>query len=390
MRICYLCADLGIPIGGHKGASAHVRSMLRAFKDLGHQLTVVSSGGGDPVEMGMPVLQVSGQEISDALSGRIEARLHRALRHLWNNAAVEQALARVLESARPDLVYERYSPFGIAGTMIARTLGIPHVLEVNAPLAREGAQYRRQALSDAASALERSAFSATRLIRCVSSQLRAELIEAGVAAEKIMVVPNGVDSGLFCADGPRYSDSLEGKFVVGFVGSLKPWHGIGTLAEAFRTLAEDSRFHLLVVGDGPMAKTLESLSNDCPGQITLVRAVPHAEVPSYVRAMDVAVAPYPPLDRFYFSPLKVLEYMAAGRAIVASRIGQLEELIEHGRTGLLVVPGDVRALVEAVHGLAEQPARGRMLGAQAAQVARTQHSWSQRASAILDRARALA
>lgn len=389
MNICYLCADLGIPVGGHKGASAHVRSMVSAFKELGHSVTVVTSGG-EPSGIGGSVIHVPKQKIREAIAGHVEARLHRALRHLWNNAAVEETLARTLEAEYPDLVYERYSPFGVAGALIAHTLGIPHVLEVNAPLAREGAQYRRQALTDAATALEQSTFSATRLIRCVSSQLREELIEAGVVPEKIVVVPNGVDSGLFCVDGPRYSDSLEGKFVIGFVGSLKPWHGIETLAAAFRILAQNAHFHLLVVGDGPMAKALEPLRDERPGQVTLMRAVPHADVPFYVRAMDVAVAPYPPLERFYFSPLKVLEYMAAGRAVVASRIGQLEEMIDHGRTGLLVPPGDAKALAEAVRSIADQPAHGRRLGERAAQHARARHSWTQRAALILDRARALA
>lgn len=390
MKICCVCADLGIPIGGHKGASAHVRSMLQAFKELGHDVTAVSGRCEGAAEIGVPMIRVPKRRIADALEGKVEARLHRALRHLWNNAAVEEVLARVLEEERPDLVYERYSPFGVAGALVASALGIPHVLEVNAPLAREGAQYRRQALTEAARALEDSAFSATLLIRCVSRQLREELVEAGVGREKIMVVPNGVDPKLFSADGPRYTDSLEGKFVIGFVGSLKPWHGIETLAAAFRMLARDARFHLLVVGDGPLMSALEALRGERPGQVTLVPGVPHGDVPFYVRAMDVAVAPYPRLERFYFSPLKVLEYMAAGRAVVASRIGQLEEMIDDGCTGLLVPPGDAHAFAEAVRSIAEEPARARHFGERAARQARKRHTWTQRASSILDRARTFA
>ena len=116
----------------------------------------------------------------------------------------------------------------------------------------------------------------------------------------------------------------------------------------------------------------------------MVGAVHPAEVPSFIRAMDVAVAPYPPQERFYFSPLKLLEYMATGRAVVASRIGQLAELIRDANTGLLVPPGDAAALAGAVRRLATDESLRRRLGAQAAVEARHAHTWAQRASEIVD------
>jgi glycosyltransferase involved in cell wall biosynthesis len=122
--------------------------------------------------------------------------------------------------------------------------------------------------------------------------------------------------------------------------------------------------------------------------VTQIGSVPPTSVPAYLRAMQVALAPYPPMERFYFSPLKVLEYMASGRAIIASRIGQLERLIDHGRTGLLVEPGNAEELIRAVRRLAGDETLRADLGRQAAQEARRAHSWSQRAREILSAAKA--
>lgn len=386
MRICFLCADLGIALGGRKGAAAHARGLIGAFRAAGHEVVAVTGLPADPGEVGASVVALEGSALAEQLEGALDLPLRRALRHVLHNAVVERGLRELLARSRPDLVYERYGPFGVAGGVVARALGIPHVLEVNAPLAREGAEYRGQALPELAAQLERAALAVTRRVVAVSETLRAELCEAGADPSKIAVVPNGVDTERFQPSGPVLP-GLEGRFVVGFVGNLRPWHGVEALAKAFRELLPDPRFQLLVVGDGPAASALESLEREVPDRVRLVRGVDHAEVPRYLRAMDAAVAPYPPLERFYFSPLKLLEYMAAGRAIVASRIGQVAELLRDGETGLLVPPGDPSALAAAVRRLADDDRLRARLGARAAETARREHTWEDRAARILDLAR---
>lgn len=203
------------------------------------------------------------------------------------------------------------------------------------------------------------------------------------------MLPNGVDVGLFHPARPAF-EGLRGRFVLGFVGSLKPWHGIRVLVEAFRHLAPDPRFHFLVVGDGPERKAVEELEREWPGRVTRPGAVSQDEVAWYVGAMDVALAPYPPLERFYYSPLKVLEYMAAGRAVVCSRIGQVSRLLRHGETGLLVPPGDPMALAAAVRTLAADDDLRLSLGRAAAREAHERHSWRDRAGRVVELAGALA
>lgn len=382
MKICYLCADRGIPLTGHKGASAHVRGLVRAFAGMGHDVVVLTcdegQGGHD---LDAEIIRIPAPGLLDGLDESDTPRVYRALGHVWNNATVEAALERVIVEHGPDLLYERYGPFGLAGGVVARRHGLPHVLEVNAPLAWEGAQYRKQAMSDAAEVLERAALANAGTVLVVSAELRDVLIASGADAERIAVVPNGVDDTLFRnRQRPTETDSIT----IGFVGSLKPWHGLEHLRDAFVLLAADARYRLLVVGDGPAGRVLRELESTYPRRVLLTGPVTHDRIPELLGRMDIAVAPYPALERFYFSPLKVLEYMAAGLAVVASDIGQLRELVRPDETGLLVPPGDATALAAAIRRLADDGALRTRMGRTASTDVLRQHTWRHRADEILE------
>jgi len=383
MRIAYLCADHGIPLDGTKGGSAHVRGLVRALCRSGHQVRVLATSPGAADRLaGAAVLPIATSGVVGFLAHCEDVRVGRALRHVLGNDAAYDRLTTELARWPADVVYERYSPFGFAGGAAAADLGIPHVLEVNASLAEEGARYRGQALQDASRTLEDLAFRSSSLVLPVSRDLRRQVIGRGVDAQRVVVVPNGVDGELFTPAGPRALAELEPRCVVGFVGSLKPWHGIELLVDAFRRVASDPRFHLLVIGDGPRAKLIRSVADELPGRVTWLQAVPHERMPEHLRAIDIAVAPYPALERFYFSPLKVLEYMATGRAIVASRIGDIPELLEDGALGMLVEPGEPEALAAALQRLGNNARWRASLGTRAAYAAHNRHLWMHRAAEI--------
>jgi glycosyltransferase involved in cell wall biosynthesis len=134
---------------------------------------------------------------------------------------------------------------------------------------------------------------------------------------------------------------------------------------------------LLIVGDGPgKGKLLADLHTAGVNDYAyLVGAVPPERVPGLLASMDVAVAPAPKLASFYFSPLKVYEYMAAGRAVVAGRIGQMAELIQDGVTGLLVAPGDPAELASALERLVRDPGLRQRLGQRARHSVEREHTW---------------
>jgi glycosyltransferase involved in cell wall biosynthesis len=404
MKICLLAADLGVSLTNYNGAAAHIRSLVAALKALGHEILVVTASETGTTELGVPIVTLPVPHTFEPLlewaRQRIEGRssmpdwdrlrVARALGHVWNNVMVEQVLERTLPDFGAHLLLEIYSPFGVAGGVVARRVGLRHVLNAHAPLAWEGSHFRRQPIREAADTLEDAAFAFTSLVVANSRELRDQLVAAGVPATKIEIVPNGVDVDLFTPDGPTYLSGMDGKLVIGFVGSLKAWHGIEVLIDTFKLIADDPRFHLLIVGDGPMAKQLHALGEELPGRVTLVGAVPQDAVPTYLRRMDITVAPYPRLERFYFSPLKILEYMAAGRAVIASNIGQIEELVRDGVTGLLVPPGDVAAMAQAILALAADPDLRSALGHTAEVETRRAHTWKQRAAEIVELAEGLA
>ena len=318
--------------------------------------------------------------------------LHRdvvqALHNTEFSRVVEESAARL----QPSFVYERYSLWGAAGERLARKWSIPLVLEVNAPLTDEEQRYREGlAFPSLARWAERRIWRRADLLVAVSQALQRHVERAGVVPGKVRLLPNAVDSRLFQAGDSeqvalRSRLRLDGRFVVGFTGSFKVWHGVDILLEAFGRLhGEDGSAHLLLVGDGPMREGLERDTRrlGLEGAVTLAGAVPHEEVPRYLAAMDVAVAPYPALGDFYYSPLKLYEYMAAGRPVVASRIGQVADVVRDGVTGLLHEPGNGEELLLALRRLRSDERLRAELGSNA-RIACAENTWSRSAARVVE------
>jgi len=277
-----------------------------------------------------------------------------------------------------DLTYERYSLWSYAAMEYARDHKIPGLLEVNAPLIEEQAQYRVLVDRPGAERAASRAFGAATALLAVSAEVADWLEGFPSARGKVHVVPNGVRPERFSGHLVPACPAPQGVFTVGFVGTLKAWHGLSILVEAFARLhAQFGQTRLLIVGEGPeREKTAEDLAARGLDQAAVfVGAIAPGEVPGFLASMDVAVAPYPALDRFYFSPLKVYEYMAAGLPVVASSIGQLRELIQTGFNGILVPPGDASALSQALANLQADPQLRNRLGSEARKCVLTRYTW---------------
>jgi glycosyltransferase involved in cell wall biosynthesis len=196
-----------------------------------------------------------------------------------------------------------------------------------------------------------------------------------------------VDPARFPPGVPPTHRAPAASFTVGFVGTLKQWHGLEVLVDAFTGLhLSVPSARLLIVGDGPERENLvDRLTRaGIRHAAHLTGAVAPEEVPGLLASMDVAVAPYPEETTFYFSPLKVYEYMVAGLPVVASRIGQLARLIEHERTGLLCEPGDAAALSAALQRLCEDRVLGERLGRHARELVQRHHTWDRVVQRIVE------
>jgi glycosyltransferase involved in cell wall biosynthesis len=287
-----------------------------------------------------------------------------------------------IKTKKFELVYERYSLFGIAGLSFARGNHLPFVLEVNSPLVEEAKTHRRLVLEPLAKAVEAYLFSNADHLVAVSGAVK-DYIHSVAPKAAVTVLPNGVDVQSFLrvrASNGAPETRGEKKFTVGFVGSLKPWHGLEFLLEAFRRLPDEQNFELRIVGEGPLRPALEKLVQKLglQNRVVFTGAVEFEQIPGTLKMLDVLVAPYPQMENFYFSPLKIFEYMAAGKPIVASRIGQVAEILEDGENALLVPPENPQALAAALLRLKTDRKLGGRLGAQAQKNAREKHSWKSR------------
>jgi glycosyltransferase involved in cell wall biosynthesis len=380
MKIAYVCADPGVPVyGGQKGCSIHVQEMIHALTSLGHDVYLHAANLGNAEADNLcPVPTHKLPRASRALS-----RTKRERYSVLANTALRRAL---ITNGPFDLVYERYSLWSFAAMRWSREGNIPGVLEVNAPLIREQARYRGLVDQKSANKVVSRCFRDAQVITAVSREVADYVGEFPDTRNKTYVLPNGVNPTRFknMWSQPRSTDL---PFTVGFVGSLKPWHGIEVLVEAFENIyRHNPDSHLLIVGDGPVRHQIEASlrAKGLESSATLTGIVDPSQIPALLGQMDVAIAPYPALDDFYFSPMKIFEYMAAGLPIIASSVGQVAEIITDEVHGLLCPPGNAAALTESLLCLRNDISLRCRLGLAARAKVFRQHTWQQVAERMID------
>ncbi len=389
MRIAYISADRGVPVLGRSGSSRHVREIVTAFVARGLEVTLLTACPPEVSQRAAlpyatidlaadPILQDLRVRTAEELrsSGQDAVRASETYALLLNQTLLQE-LTRLRGSI--DVIYERQSLWSFAGLQFARREGLPFLLEVNAPLAAQQQEYRVLNMVETARAVESLLFAKADRVLVTCSALRE--YARGRGAAHVRVIPCGVSDALFI---DRRRPQTGPEFVIGFVGSLKPWHGVELLLRAFARLCERSTaYRLLVVGDGPLRADVETYCRQrhLEHRVTMAGAVDPTRIPEYLARMDVGLAPYPPLPSFYFSPLKVWEYAAAGVPIVASASGDLPHLFPHRSAALLHPPGSVKKIVEHVESLRHDPELGGRLARRARQVAR-RHTWNRLALRI--------
>jgi glycosyltransferase involved in cell wall biosynthesis len=277
-------------------------------------------------------------------------------------------------------------------------MGIPLVLEYNASEDWMAKHWDPARFIPWLRLCERVSVKAASLIVVVSNPLKQQLMEVGVSAERILVNPNAVDPEWFhpnCGGAKLRQDlGIQAEEVVAcFVGTFSYWHGVAVLEQAIRLLMNRTQrpgclLKFLLVGDGPLAPQLRNALDAYArsGLVIFTGAIPHKSVRMYLDAADILVSPHVPMPggrSFFGSPTKLFEYMAMGKAIAASALDQIADVLEHARTALLVKPGEPGELAEAIQRLAADAQLRIELGRNARETALTHHTWQQNARRVL-------
>jgi len=320
-----------------------------------------------------------------------------------------EQLYRFLQSSlghwQPRYVYQRYSMGNYTGVWLKRRYGMRYICEYNGSFPWMARNWERRPLfhEKLITSIEMLNLKVADLVVVVSETSRQELVQRGIDDSRILVNPNGVDTKLY---GPHIDGNeirrfynIEDKLVVGFIGTFGPWHGADVLVQAFGILLSRrkdfcNKARLILIGDGATMPEIKMLVEilGISTETILTGIVPQSKGPQYLAACDVLAAPTlpnPDGTPFFGSPTKLFEYMATGKAIIASNIDQVGDIVCHDQTAWLTKPGNKNALADGLEVLLDDADRRCRLGDAARKEAQDHYTWDAHTSRTLARMVAL-
>ncbi len=309
----------------------------------------------------------------------------------YNRKSYREA-KKIIEQEQPSFLYQRHSIFNYAGALLKRETGIPFLLQVEGSEVWVKKNWGKTYFAKALEWSEEIQLEQADAIVVVSSVLKSQLLELGASAEKITVIPNGVDAERYSPDisgeAVRKKLELKEKFVIGYAGTFGHWHGVAVLARAVKEIVGNiPNAHVLFIGDGVLRGEVEAIlrKDGVQHKATITGMMSSEAVPEYLAACDALVisAINNPDVPFFQSPIKLFEYMAMQKPIVASRVGQIQEVIQDGANGLLVEENAPSELAEAICRLAKDESLRHSLARNARRDAVEKYAWQENARAVL-------
>jgi glycosyltransferase involved in cell wall biosynthesis len=370
MRIVYHHRTL---LDGAEGI--HITEMIRAFEALGHIVTPVSPGTAP----------------GTAGAGRIPAAVRRALPGgLFEIAAAVHSVSewqlgrRLLGKVQPAFVYKRHALNDFGMLRAARDLGIPSVLEVNVLYSSPAqGQFEPLRFPRLAKRAERVALGLATVIVTVSSPLKALVLDIVPRARSVIVLPNAVDP-------IRFNPSIDGSviraryglpagcLVAGWCGIMRAWHGLDVLLRAVST----TNLCLMLIGDGPDRPRIERVCRQLgiANRVWFTGRIPQTSMPEHLAAVDIGVVADD--QTRYASPMKLLEYMAMSKPVVAPDLPNIRDVVTDGGEGILFEPGDAQSLADRLTALEDHALRVR-LGARGRKRVEADRNWIANAQRVL-------
>jgi glycosyltransferase involved in cell wall biosynthesis len=368
------------------GSAVHINGLVNALRAFGAEVRIVAPG-------------MAAHEVGDAdrpsLIARLRKSLPRALHELGElayNVGEVGALNEAVADFRPDLIYQRSNLYLLSGLRVARQHDLPLVEEVNAPYLIERSQHGGIALRSLASWAEQKAWRGADAVIAVTQVLAGMVAQQGVPAERLHVMPNGIDESLIPASAidadAKCRLGVAGFTVLGFTGFVRDWSGLESVIDQLAR-PECSRWFLLIVGDGPARAALESRARSLgvAARLRFTGVVKREDIAGHVSAFDIALQP---AANPYASPLKLFEYLALGRAIVAPDQPNLREILTPELDAVLFAPDRADSFAAAVARLAADEAlRSRLSAAARLTVQRRGLTWRHNAQRVIELAQRL-
>ena len=366
------------------GASSHINGFINAAVNAGVEVRLITNdyiAGFDNAKVPVTLIPLQPTGIT------------RSAFDLYNNLVFTGAVEREIERLRPDLIYQRYGRFTWAGVSASLRVNKPLFLEYNGSEVWVGRYWDSAGMFPLLERFERLNLEAADRIFVVSEVERQNLLRAGVPDHKIVVNPNGVDAEKFRPNigGELVRDELgveADEVLAGFVGSFGPWHGVLELARAITRIPSQARLKFVLIGAGKLREETEGIIREAglTDRVIFTGAVAHERVPAYLDACDILVSPHVPLEDgsdFFGSPTKLFEYMAMGKGIVASRLGQIGDVLAHEENALLVEPKKLGELSDALMRLAGSRELRERLGWQARHDVEEKYTWAHNAQRVI-------
>ena len=391
MKILYFSPHPDLKLSAQTGYGTHMREMILAFQKMGHEVLIFIGGEEQDIDGAVPsrpdpVLHEKPKGLLKTIVPKILWETLRDLHLLFLNHTRVQQLGRICATYKPDLIYER-SHYGMtAGVKVSRRLGIYHILEVNSPNVQERIKLSGPSfLVSIAAKNERWILTRSNRVLTVSTKL-AEMLKVPELASSWAVTPNAIRPGqekLASNSTSRLQLQIpENTTLLGFVGSIFPWHGIDLLIEAIaqlRTLNLD--YHAIIVGDGDTRQKLEQKAESLgiTTNITWTGSVPVCETYRYSELCDILIMPS---SNEYGSPVKIFEYALTSVPVIAPQTAPVMEVMEQGVHGILVEP-HCNAMIEAILQLRDHSVRHNLSSNWKRQVLE-KHTWSHNARRALE------
>lgn len=331
------------------GQYVHIEEMINALRSLGHEVIIVAPPSAETESFGSDAGAV-------AMLKRYLPKWFYEIMELGYALVAYRRLAQAVKQHRPDVLYERYNLFLPAGIWLKRKYKLPMLLEINAPILEERAKYDGLSLRRLARWSQAYAWRHADMVLPVTKVL-GDMVQAyGVPAERIVVIPNGINGDRFDGNvdvlAAKQALGLEGQLVLGFTGFVRDWHGLDKVIDLIANDPPEALRTLLVVGDGPARAGLEQQAArlGVARRVHFTGIVERDNVAAYVAAFDIALQP---AVVAYASPLKLFEYLALGKAVVAPDQPNIKEILQHEYNAILFDATDSNELALAVSRLCD-------------------------------------